>query len=165
MKNNSPISAILEHFYAILRSAIPSGPKKNEGLTLVELMIALMIASIAFVGIYTMSTQSLLTLRIAMEESRSSQAAQYEMEKLRQYTWEYITNLPSVSTLSSTNNYSLSRLNGGNATLTILPYPSGANPDDDMRSVSITITWNNPSGNTVTNVITSLLAEEGIADR
>jgi prepilin-type N-terminal cleavage/methylation domain-containing protein len=56
--------------------------KNVKGFTLVEVLVAAVIAAISFVGIYAASTQCLKQTWSAREVSRAAQAADYEMEHL-----------------------------------------------------------------------------------
>lgn len=139
--------------------------KKNSdstgGYTLVELMIALVITGIMFSGIYLVALQTMNILRITRDESRAMQAAQYEMEKIRTYSWNTFEALPAVYTVDSGANAALAYLNDGIATIKKDPY-AVAGITEPVYAISVTVTWTTFDGTEESKTVTSLATEKGI---
>jgi prepilin-type N-terminal cleavage/methylation domain-containing protein len=139
--------------------------KMNEktcgGYSLVELMIAMVIAAIMFSGIYMVSIQSLNLLKAARNETRAMQAAQYEIEKLRSYSWTVLENMSATTTFD----------NNDNAILSLLPSSSGEirrslySPHgilEPMYAVSVTVSWTDFAGDPASKTVTSILTRTGM---
>jgi prepilin-type N-terminal cleavage/methylation domain-containing protein len=134
----------------------------NSGFSLVELMIAIVITVLMFSGIFATSIQSMQIMRLAREESRSIQAAQYEVEKLRTYTWYTLRQLGSSVAVNPADNAALAALVDGAATITITPFPS-ASSNEPTRHITVDVSWTIYNGDTHTNSIIGMISEEGMS--
>lgn len=134
----------------------------NSGFSLVELMIAIVITIIIFSGVFALSIQSMQIMRMSREESRSIQAAQYEIEKLRTYTWYTLNQLgPSVS-VNTSNNAALAGLVSGAATILIEPFPTSSS-NEPFRHITVNVSWTRFDGATETNSIIGMISDEGMS--
>ncbi len=118
--------------------------KNTEGFTLLEVLMAVIIAAISFVGIYAASIQCLKMVWSARETSRAALVADYEMENLRTAPWSNIVACGSSYTMSATNNPALALLTGGSGTVRLTPLAENTN----AIQATITLTWTGRSVNT-----------------
>ncbi len=133
----------------------------KSGFGLVEVMLAVVIAGISFCGIYVMSIQSLRILRMAQNEAQSLQVAQHELEKIRSSSWSAILAMGSSYSISASNNPALSQLAGYSAKVEINSFPP-AGTNNNMRTVTVYVSWWDPAGLRITNSMTSLVARKGM---
>lgn len=149
----------------VMKSTLGEAMKtgKKDGMTLVELMVALAVAGLAFAGIVSMSTHSMKVISYCKNETNSMQAAQYELEKIRTLSWDELTALPGSYTVTSVDNYALGSayLNSASADVLITGYPNGL-PTDPMRAVSVTVRYIGIDGTWDDNTLVTLIAEEGM---
>lgn len=136
---------------------------KRGGFGLVEVMISLVVAMIAFCGAYAMCIQALRITRIARDESKSIQAAQYEIEKLRTYSWRQVLALGSAYTVTVgqvSGNTALNNLAGGSAIIRTATFAMSTNRQ--VLTVTAEVTWIDKEANKCTNTITTLIARRGL---
>jgi prepilin-type N-terminal cleavage/methylation domain-containing protein len=133
----------------------------SNGFSLVEVMIAMVIAAIMFSGIYMVSLQTLNILKMARDESRAIQAAQYEMEKLRSRTWMTLLTMANDTTFNADDNAALAYLNepSGSVKRTAIS-PSGLIVD--ILAVSVTVNWTSFNGDPDTKTLTSIITKRGM---
>ncbi len=136
---------------------------KKAGFGIVEVMISMLVAMIAFCGVYAMSIQSFRITRLTKDESLSTQAAQYEIEKLRAYSWLQVLALGSsyTVTVSQAGNSALYDLANGSAIIQTAPFPS-TSTDAQIRTVSVMVSWDNKETYRSTNTITTLIGRRGL---
>lgn len=136
-------------------------PGFSEAYSLVELAIAMAIAAIMFMGIYLVSIQTMRILQMSRDETRAVQAAQYEIEKLRSYSWSVIDALPEDSVFDDGDNAILGQLNNASGAIkkTLHPEASIAEP---IYAITVTIHWDGPNGDPVSKSVTTLITETGI---
>jgi len=133
----------------------------RQAFTLAEVMVAVVIMTLLFGGVFAMGFQSRNIMRSAREESRAIQAAQYELERLRTYLWGEVTALGSTYSIPVAGNSALSDLSGSSGVITITPFPaSDINPT--LVTVCIAISYESYDGTMKTNVIVSRIAEQGL---
>lgn len=137
---------------------------KRGGFGLVEVMISLLVAMIAFCGAYAMCIQALRITRMARDESKSIQAAQYEIEKLRTYSWRQVLALGSAYTVTvaeaESGNTALNDLAGSSAIIRTATFAMSTNRQ--ILTVTAEITWIDKEANKCTNTITTLIARRGL---
>jgi prepilin-type N-terminal cleavage/methylation domain-containing protein len=76
-----------------MRTPITATSRKRgfqSGISLVELMVAIAIASIMLVGLYAGFSSSFAVLQLARENLRATQILQERMETIRLYNWEQV---------------------------------------------------------------------------
>lgn len=130
----------------------------SDGFTMIEIVIAMVIASLIFVGIFSMSIQTMRILQATRSETRAVQAAQYEIEKLRSYSWSIIEAMPETTSVVVGQNQVLSVLNTGQGRIKKTLYQPHQ-IFEPMYAISVTISWldfkSERDSKTVTSVITS----------
>lgn len=121
-----------------------AGNKNTAGFTLLEVIVAVIIAAISLSGIYAASTQCLKQIWAARETSRATLIADYEMENLRTAPWSNIVACGSSYTMAASNNPALALLDGGSGTVRLTPLAENTN----ALQATITLTWTGRSPNT-----------------
>lgn len=135
--------------------------QSSSGFGLVEVMLAVAIATISFCGIYVMSIQSIRILQMAKNESCSLQVAQHELEKIRGASWAQILTKGQSYYITRTEAPALAELPGSSAKVEVDYFPGG-NVNNDLRAVTVYVSWVDPNGLTVTNAVTTLVARKGM---
>lgn len=124
-------------------------------------MVAVVIMTLLFAGVFAMSLQSRNIIRSAREESRAIQAAQYELERLRTYLWGEVMALGSTYSIPVAGNSALSELSSSSGVITTTPFPaSDTNPT--LVTVAIAISYESHDNTMKTNVIVSRIAKQGL---
>lgn len=134
------------------------------GYSLVELMIALVVAAIMFSGVYMVSIQTMNILRITRDESRALQAAQYELEKLRSWSWSTIGGYATAGgyDVDPDDNAALQYLTDGAASVMMSPHVV-AGIVEPVYAVTVSVTWSSFDGTEMTKTVTSLVTEKGLS--
>ncbi len=130
--------------------------KNAEGFTLLEVLVAALIATISFVGIYAAGTQCLKQIWSARETSRAAQVADYEVENLCTTPWSNITAHGSSYMISISNNPALALLNGGSGTVQLTPFAGNTN----AIQATVTLTWTGHDGTLKTNTAATIIISE-----
>jgi prepilin-type N-terminal cleavage/methylation domain-containing protein len=128
--------------------------KNTGGFTLVEVLIAAIIAALSLVGIYAASTQCLKQIWSARETSRAAQVADYEMEYLCTTPLSDITARGSSYTMSVSSNPALALLSGGAGTVLLTPL-SG-----NTMQATISLNWTGHDGTLKTNTAATIIISE-----
>ena len=129
-------------------------------MSLIELMVALFVVSLAFAGVYGMSTQVSTILSQARGETRATETAQHEIERLRGMSWAEISSLGSNYRITTGNNPAIADVPQGVGTVEISPYPA-TNAASTINLITVTIQWQNAAGTTATNQLTTLISSQG----
>ena len=131
------------------------------GYSLVELLIAMVIAAIMFSGIYAVNIETMNILQVARSQTRAVQAAQYELEKLRSYSWAIIDAMAENTPFDATDNAVLALLNNGSGTIKKTLY-SPSQILEPMYAVSVTVSWTEFNGQPESKTVTSVITKRGI---
>jgi prepilin-type N-terminal cleavage/methylation domain-containing protein len=127
--------------------------RNNNGFTLLEIMFAVLIVGIALVGIALAFSRSSIFITEIRQTSVATQAAQEEIEIIRDMDFDNILALGSSFTAAG-----FSSLNNPIGTLTVdNPYGTA-----DMRRVTVTVTWTSPEGRTLSRSLVTLVTRDGI---
>ena len=93
-------------------STIQKDAQHRAGLTLVEVMIAMLVLSISIAGVIGLITQSFFCLENSRKLNHVSQVLQTEIENIRTYSWSEIEAMPFWSEFEpSVGNLDLNKLN------------------------------------------------------
>ncbi len=140
-----------------LRCAKVLKEKNTKGFTLLEVIVAVVIAAISLIGIYATSTQCLKQIWSARETSRAAQVADYEMENLCTSPWSDITAQGSSYAMSVANNPVLALLNGGAGTVQLTPLAGNTN----AMQATVALTWTSRNGSLKTNSTALIISKNG----
>ena len=134
----------------------------RQGLTLTEILVAVVIASVSFMAILMLCTQTIQALRLAREESRAMEAGKFELERLRTYSWVYLIHISSNEfPVSSADNWALTNLLKSTCLVNITPYPT-SDTNGNMRAASVSVAWESYNGSRQTSVLTTVIGEKGM---
>ena len=133
----------------------------KAGFSLIELMIAMVVAAIMFTGIYAVSIQSMNILKAARHETRAVNAAQYELEKIRSYSWSVIEAMAENTAFTAENNAVLGQLNTPIGTIKKTAYQPHQIVEP-MYAVSVTVSWRDFRGDRDSKTVTSVITETGM---
>lgn len=122
--------------------------QRRAGFTLAEALIATAVVGISFISLYAGLVQGDHIIQDSGQDLRASQIMGQQMEIVRLYTWNQLTNNGYVPT-TFTNNYYPGGLTNGTAgvtysgTLTITNTPLTETYNGDLREVIVNVTWTN----------------------
>ena len=115
------------------------------GFTLVEVLVAMAIIGVVFMALYSGLAYGFSTIRLARENQRATQILVEMMETVRLYSWEQInddkfipnkfttTYAPADTAKSTGVEYE--------GTVSIDDVKNMTNYDDNMKQVTISLTW------------------------
>jgi prepilin-type N-terminal cleavage/methylation domain-containing protein len=118
-----------------------------KGFTLLEVLIAVVIAALSLTGIFALSTLCRNQIWAAREMSRAVSAVEYEMETLRAVPWSNITARGSSYTISTNSNPILANLAGGAGTVQLIPISGNTN----AITATVSLAWRDRNGSLRTN--------------
>ncbi len=110
---------------------------KSYGFTLIEVLIALVILSIAFLGLAGLMVQTTKNTSFGGLMTEAATHAQDKLEELRATQWNNLA--PGADSPQGSNKITYNR------SWTIQP-----NPGDTARTISVTVTWNDRTRRTIT---------------
>ena len=134
------------------------GPKERStelvGFTLIEVMVASVLAGIMFTAMMAGFTMSFQTIKLDRENSRATQIMLEKTEVLRLYNWDQLTGADTNTYIPT--NFTAPYYPGGNSggftyngTVVITNVPIGSTYSNSLRAVTINLTWT--SGTAVRN--------------
>lgn len=131
----------------------------TEGFTLLEVLIAVIIAAISLVGTYALSTQCRKQIWAARETSRAVLAVEYEMENLRTVPWSNIVARGSSYLLSTNSNPALTNLAGSAGTVQLAPLSGNTN----AILATVSLAWPGRDGVLKTNMTAAtIISKNGL---
>lgn len=128
---------------------------RQSGFTLLELAIATAILTFVLGSTIAVTGRGFRYIADMRLAAKSSQILQQEMENLRLMSWSQLQSLPSTFTDPSDTN---STFSGTIAKQTYTSYNSAPT----IEEVTLTVTWQNLTGGTVSNSLTSLFSQNGL---
>lgn len=135
----------------------------QRGFGLTESLIGVVVIGVVFTALYTGMTTGFQAVRSARENLRATQILLEKFETLRLYNWDQITSTNYVPA-NFTNHYILNPTTAGtvyHGTVSIDPAPVTEQYRDDLRAVTITVSWNSGAGPRRRS-FTSLVAKYGL---
>ncbi len=133
------------------RSTYYARPGKTPGptsaFTLLEVMVAFLLAGIMFVCLMGGFTMSFQGVQIDRENSRATQIMLEKTELIRLYNWDQITGRDTNTYIPTTFTapFYPDSNDGGffySGTVVITNVPITQNYTNDMRAITIAVTWN-----------------------
>jgi hypothetical protein len=112
----------------------------------VEIMVAMAIIAISFVSLYAGITSGVQVIQLARENLRSTQILVEKMETIRIKSWEQITNGVDVPSTFTESFYPQGISAKGITyfgTLKVERVELWTNYDDEMRRITVQVTWTN----------------------
>lgn len=130
--------------------------RRQKGFSLLEIMIALVFITLAFIAVYQFLTSSIFINNQARLVSQAYHAAYHELEQVRQVSFDSLVNQTNGPLIGSVPQ--LSNLPDGQGSLTIENYEGNSN----IKKVTVTISWRAPGGDTETINLITLVTRGGI---
>ena len=120
---------------------------RATAFTLIELMVAMVIIGLAVTALYAGIAWGFTTVRLAREDLRATQILVEKMEAIRLYNWDQITATPPFILKNFSVPYDTAAPSGlaYRGKLTISPFTDALSYADDLRLVTLELTWT--SGN------------------
>ncbi len=125
-----------------------SKKRSQAAFGLTESLIGVVVIGVVFTALYAGMTTGFQAVRSARENLRATQILLEKFESLRLYNWEQITSTNNYIPTDFTNHYVLNPQTAGTVytgTVSIRPAPITEAYRDDMRLVTVSVTWQ--SGN------------------
>jgi type IV pilus assembly protein PilV len=111
----------------------------KKGYSLIEVLISLVILSIAILGLTGLMVQTTNNNSFGCHMTEAATFAQDQLENLRVSSWANVVTGNDVRQGSTGINYSRSWV----------VVPNGAPPNDTIREITITISWNDKASHSV----------------
>jgi prepilin-type N-terminal cleavage/methylation domain-containing protein len=136
-------------------SLITANPSLRRGYTFIEVLIALFIIAVMILVFATAQQTTLLTKKMR-EETIASHIAERQMEELRSM------NFASINSSASLSDPDVAKLTSGIVSRAVSDFANDdADGEDELKLVTITVTWQSLTGTRVLNV-TTLVTRQGI---
>jgi prepilin-type N-terminal cleavage/methylation domain-containing protein len=124
-------------------STTMQGSRPCVAFSLMEVMVAVSIAGIMFVSLYTSFSSGFAVIQLARENLRGAQILQEKMETIRLYTWEQINTAGFIPTNFTDVFYATTQSLGGltyTGKVTLADAPLSEAYSNDLKLVTIEIT-------------------------
>jgi prepilin-type N-terminal cleavage/methylation domain-containing protein len=120
--------------------------KARFAFTFIELLIALSLMGITFVGLYAGFSSGFAVIQLARENLRATQILQEKMETIRLYRWDQVTQVGFIPTNFLDYFYATSTNAGDNGltytgVVTIATAPITESYSNDLRKVTMQVGW------------------------
>ena len=115
---------------------------KSHGFTLIEVLIALVILSVALLGLAGLMVQTTRNTSFGGLMTEAATFAQDKLEELRATSWNNLGSFSGGPELLQGSNKIYNR------TWAVQPNPPS--PGDTVRTISVTVTWDDRTRRTVT---------------
>ena len=115
---------------------------RRDGLTLLELMVALTILAVGLIGMLTMQTQALQGSRHGKHVSEAARVAEEQMEFLQRQPWLNIP--PSAWSAPRTVQGPINGAGPSSPQSYNVTWRVQAGPDADLRLLDVQVTWTKP---------------------
>ena len=109
-------------------------PEKSRGFTLIEVLIAIVVLSISILGVASLMTTTTKYNASGRQMTEAVTLAQNRLEQLRVSPWANITSGNDFVQMQGTVGITYTR--SWNVVPNLVP------PDETLRAVTVTVTWN-----------------------
>ena len=130
-----------------------TGAGCRAGFTLAEALIASAVVGVSFIGLVGGLVQGDDIIQGSQQNMRATEIMEQQMETLRLYTWDQLTNNSYIPTTNSYSFYPNSMTNQNQGvgityyeTLAITSSGLTEAYGNDLRQVIVSVTWNSTSG-------------------
>ena len=142
-----------------------SGPADRMGTTLVEVMIAVFVLAIVFVGIFAMLNQGFRLMETAQDYNRVSQILQNQMEVFRSKNWTALEEYSASGTFD-TSEFFTEYGSHYSGIYSITTSKTGPAPDFEIqqKQIILTVGWTDTRGMTRTRRYRTFFTKDGLND-
>lgn len=120
--------------------------RNAAGVTLIEVLIAVMLVVFIGAGVFNVITEGFRTSAASQQSLRATQILDEQMENIRLYTWDQICSNGFIPTTFTAPYYTNTVLNtpSFNYTGTVSITDPGLSEvySNDMKLITVTVTWN-----------------------
>jgi hypothetical protein len=144
-----------------------NSPAARAGFSLAEVSVGMGVVGIVFISLYSGLTSGVATVGLARENSRATQIMVEKLDSIRLFSWDKIIKLgysetPFTASFvpagAATNSASGCTYSG---TVTIAPAPVADEYKNNMRQVTVSLSWQTGSLKRQRNM-TTLVAKDGM---
>jgi prepilin-type N-terminal cleavage/methylation domain-containing protein len=132
--------------------------RKNEGFTLVEVIIALLVFSIVITSGFACVKMGLTLVDNSRHHTRAAQIMQSEIERVRSMPWASLTALPRAETAVSVDPQFNNAIYGSYAMKRAIAGVGAT------RKISLVVSWKDISGKSHTKSYVTLYTKGGLYD-
>lgn len=125
----------------------------NSGFTLVEVLITVMILSFVLTSTVLAYTKSAIFMNDLREYTVVSQVLNEQMELIRDMPFDTV-----VSSASGFSSNGFNEINNATGLITIEDPFS----DNNIKRVTLSVSWQTPQGRNITRSLTTLISRDGI---
>jgi type II secretory pathway pseudopilin PulG len=141
------------------------GEKAQQGMTLVDVVVAVAVLGIMTGAIFGSFRYGLFTLELVRENQRATQIILEKIETIRLYNWDQI-NSNGFIPATFTNVYdpqAISTAQGTtyNGTTTVADCPIGTSYAANMKVLTVSLSWNS-GGIPHTRTVATYIAKDGL---
>jgi prepilin-type N-terminal cleavage/methylation domain-containing protein len=141
----------------------PSG-KSKQGMSLVEVVVAVAILAVMCSGILGSVGYGLFSAQIARENQRATQVMLERLESIRLYSWTQVTNTGFIPA-TFTDVYDPQSTTAPGCTyygkMSVTNFPGSTSYAANIRQFIVTLQWTNNSRVTHTRTVATLVAKDG----
>ena len=135
-------------------SAIQMSHQRKAGYTLAEVMVATAITATMVVSLFAGLSFGFARIETTREDLRATQILAQKLEAIRLCTWTELSNCPTAfqenyNPLGTTNSSTGVTYYGTMAITIPTNIPNSVSYKNDMRLITVTLTWTNESGSSV----------------
>src|SRR5436190_19982708 len=115
----------------------------RSGFTLIEVMIGVLFMAVLFASLYLGRGQGFAVIQTARENLRATQIIQEQMETIRLYAWDQMTNGSVPGSFTASFDAAMTQSTGRvySGTIQIDPVPMSESYSNDHRLVTVGLTW------------------------
>jgi len=135
-----------------------SGFRKNDGFTLVEMIVASLVLGMVFISSIATLTYGYKLMENARFNTLASQVIQSEIETLRLKNWSQLSALPSHGTIAISSDMATAAFNKFTGWRTV----SSVRPD--TRRIVVGVQWTASSGQIHSRRYTTFMTKDGLND-
>ena len=141
-------------------------PNTSRGHTLIEAIIAMAVLGITAAGIIGTFNSGFLIMGMVRENQRATQAMLEKLETIRLYSWSQVTSngfIPSTFT-DYYDPQAVSSARGAvyNGTLAISNFPYATSYSNNMRQLTVTLSWQGAGNVGRQRRLTTFIARDGM---
>lgn len=122
----------------------PTCSEACPAFSIIEVIFAMAIAGIMFVGLYAGLQGGFAIIKLARENTRATQILVEKMETIRLYTWDQINSNGFIPPTFTVAYFPMGGTNSGTTytgTVTIADSGLGASYAADMKKISVRLDW------------------------